>query len=304
MRFLVENLPLKIISLGLAVLLWYVIAGEKTSEMGVSVPVELQNFPKDLELTGDPTNEVEVRLRASPGIIQRLGPGDISARIDVTGAVEGERIVHLTGDSIRVPFGVQVVKVNPASITLNFERTQEKVVPIRPRLLGRPAAGYEVAESTTNPVDVQVVGPKSRVHDMESAYTEPVSVEGARTNVVERVHVGLDDPMLRIQGTPRAEVTVRIREVHQNRTFAGLPIEVRNGVGQARPAQAKVVLTGPASLLALIKPEDVRPYLEAASARPGGLMPIAVELAPGHAGVTVKEWEPTHATLRSARPPR
>jgi hypothetical protein len=272
--------------------------------MGVSVPVELQNFPRDLELTGDPTNEVEVRLRASPGIIQRLGPGDISARIDVTGAVEGERIVHLTGDSIRVPFGVQVVKVNPASITLNFERTQEKVVPIRARLLGRPAPGYEVAESTTNPADVQVVGPKSRVHDMESAYTEPVSVEGARANVVERVHVGLDDPMLRIQGTPRAEVTVRIREVHETRTFAGLPIDVRNGEGLARPAKVRVVLSGPASMLAQIRPEEVKPYLEAGAARPGGLIPIAVELAPGHAGVTVKEWEPTHAALRSARSTR
>ena len=118
--------------------------------------------------------------------------------------MEGERIVHLTDDSIRVPFGVQVVKINPASITLNFERTQEKVVPIRPRLLGRPAAGYEVGGGRrANPADVQVVGPKSRVHDMESAYTEPVSVEGARANVVERVHIGLDDPLLRIQGTPR-----------------------------------------------------------------------------------------------------
>jgi YbbR domain-containing protein len=301
MRFLVENLPLKVISLGLAVLLWYVIAGEKTSEMGVSVPVELQNFPKDLELTGDPTNEVEVRLRASPGIIQRLGPGDISARIDVTGALEGERIVHLTGDSIRVPFGVQVVKVNPAIITLNFERTLEKVVPVRPRLLGRPAAGFEVAESTASPADVRVVGPKSRVHDMESAYTEPVSVEGARANVVERVHVGLDDPMLRIQGTPRAEVTVRVREVHETRIFSGLPIDVRNGEGQARPAQARVILTGPASVLAQVKPDDVRPYLEGAAARPGGLAPVTVELAPGYAGVSVKEWEPTHASIR---PPR
>jgi YbbR domain-containing protein len=300
-KFLVENLPLKMISLGLAVLLWYVIAGEKTSEMGVSVPVELQNFPRDLELTGDPTNEVEVRLRASPGIIQRLGPGDISARIDVTGALEGERIVHLTGDSIRVPFGVQVVKVNPASITLNFERTLEKMVPVRPRLLGRPGAGFEVAESTANPADVRVVGPKSRVHDIESAYTEPVSVEGARATVVERVHVGLDDPMLRIQGTPRAEVTVRIREVHEARTLSGVPIEVRNGSGTARPAQARVVLTGPASMLAQVKPEDVRAYVEAAGEQSGGLVPIAVELAAGHAGLTVKEWEPTHAAIR---PPR
>jgi hypothetical protein len=54
-------------------------------------------------------------------------------------------------------------------------------------------------------------------------------------------------------------------------------------------------------VLAQVKPEDVRAYLDAASARPGGLAPIAVELAPGHAGVTVKEWEPTHASVRPAR---
>ena len=41
---------------------------------GQNSPVELRNVPSDLELTGDPTNEVEVRLRASPGIIQRIGP--------------------------------------------------------------------------------------------------------------------------------------------------------------------------------------------------------------------------------------
>jgi hypothetical protein len=248
-RFLIEHLPLKLISLGLAVLLWYVIAGEKTSEMGLSVPVELQNFPQDLELTGEPVNAVEVRLRASPGIIQRLGPGDISARIDVKGADEGERIVHLTSESIRVPFGVRVVKISPAIITLNFERTQQKSVPIRPRLLGRPAPGHEVAEVGASPAEVLVVGPKSRVNDVESAYTEPVSVDGARSDVVERVAIGIEDPLLRIQGTPRVEVTARIRELHDTRAFDGLPIAVRGAEGTLRPAKARVVLAGPASTL-------------------------------------------------------
>ena len=138
---LLENLPLKLVSLALAALLWFVIAGEKTSEMGLSVPVELQNFPKDLELTGEPVNAVEVRLRASPGIIQRLGPGDVSAQVDLTGVQEGEHIVHLTGDSIRVPFGVKVVKITPSILTLNLERTLQKMVPVRPRLLGPARAG-------------------------------------------------------------------------------------------------------------------------------------------------------------------
>src|SRR5689334_6701295 len=121
-----EHLPLKLLSVGLAAALWFVIAGEKTSEMGVNAPLELQNFPKDLELTGEPINAVEVRLRASPGIIQRMDPSEVSAQVDLTGLKEGEHIIHLTPEAIRIPFGVKVVKITPASLTLDLERTLEK----------------------------------------------------------------------------------------------------------------------------------------------------------------------------------
>jgi YbbR domain-containing protein len=208
--FLLQNMPLKLVSLALAALLWFVIAGEKSSEVGLSVPVELKNFPKDLELTGDAVNAVEVRLRASPSIIQSLGPQEVSAHVDLSGVAEGEHIVNLTADSIRIPFGVKVVRINPSTLTLTLERTVQKVVPVRPRLLGRPAPGHEVAEVTSSPPEVRVAGPKSRVQEAEGAFTEPVSVEAATATVVEDVNLGVDDPLLRIQGSPRVRVTARI----------------------------------------------------------------------------------------------
>src|SRR5687768_17141078 len=85
---LLQNMPLKLVSLALAALLWLVIAGEKSSEVGLSVPVELKNFPKDLELTGDAVNAVEVRLRASPSLIQSLGPQEVSAHVDLSRSEE------------------------------------------------------------------------------------------------------------------------------------------------------------------------------------------------------------------------
>jgi YbbR domain-containing protein len=215
-----SNLALKASSLLLALLLWFAIAAEKTSEMGISVPVELQNLPRDLELTGDPVNVVEVRLRASPGIIQRLGPGEVAARLDLQGASEGERIVHLTSEAIRVPFGIKVVKISPAIITLNFERTVQKLVPVRPRVLGRPARGYEIAELVSDPAEVRIAGPKSRVQEIESAYTEPVSVEGAQSSVADSVNIGLEDPMLRVLDKPRVRVTARIQEAPEPRASA------------------------------------------------------------------------------------
>jgi YbbR-like protein len=212
MSFLFENLPLKLLSLGFALGLWFVIAGETTSELGLQVALELQNFPRDMELTGDAVNAVEVRLRASPGILHALNPGDVSARIDLRGAVAGERIVHLTPEAIRVPFGVKVVKISPSILTLNLEPTLVKVVPIRPRLLGRPAKGYEVGEITSEPAEVRISGPKSRVEEIESAFTEPISLDGARGPVTDLVNVGLEDPLLRLQGDPRVRVTADVKE--------------------------------------------------------------------------------------------
>jgi YbbR domain-containing protein len=301
MGFLLENLPLKAASLALAVLLWFVIAGEKTSERGISVPLELQNFPKDLELTGDPLNSVEVRLRASPGIIHGLRPGEISAQLNLAGAGEGERIIPLTAEAIRVPFGVRVVKITPASITLNLERTIDKVVPIRPRILGRPAPGFEVGEVTSNPPEIHITGPKSRVQEVESAFTEPVSVEEAKAPVVEAVNIGLEDPVLRVQGALRARISVRVQEIHEKRAFDGLPVTPRGGAALLRPSAVRVVVTGTAESLRGLAAGDLKPYVELGPNDGSGRLPVEVEVGPGHPGVSVLLTEPAQVTVRAPR---
>jgi YbbR domain-containing protein len=295
-----ESLPLKLMSLGFAVLLWLLIAGEKTSEMGLTVPVELQNFPRELELTGEPVNAVEVRLRASPGMIQRIVPGEVSAQVNLGGVREGEHIVHLTEDSIRMPFGVKVVKISPAVLTFRLERTAEKVVPVRPRLLGRPAEGYEVAEVLSEPAEVRLAGPTSRVEEIESAFTEPVSVDGARDSVVEEATIGLADPLLRVLATPRVKVTARVRERRATRKLRGLVVEVRGGAATVRPPRVDVTVTGSASALDALEASGVKAYVELARAA-SGRAPVAAEIAPGNAGVEVLEADPPEVEVRPAR---
>ncbi len=294
------NLSLKAVSLLLAVVLWFVIAGERSSERGLTAPLELQNFPKDYELTGDLLDSVEVRLRASPGIIHRLSQGDVSAQIDLAGAAEGEHIVHLTPQTIRVPFGVEVVKVTPSIVTLNFERTIQRTVPVRPRLLGRPSAGYEVAEISSEPAEVRIAGPKSRVQEIESAFTEPVSVDGAQASVADSVTVGVDDPMLRLLGASRARVTARIREIQQRRTFEKLAVTARDGGdAQVRPATVRVVVEGPTSLVRRLRPEDVHPFVTVTDdATAPAKAKVSVDL--GQEGVSVVFTEPAEVTVRPA----
>ena len=206
------------------------IVGRQTAERGVVVPVELRNVPRDLELTGDPVNSVDVRVRASPGLINSLETGKLLATIDLAGAAEGERIVQLTPEVVQVPFGYRVVKITPSLLTLNLERTERKSVPVHPRVTGRPAAGYEIAAVASDPPEVRVAGPRSRVRQIESAFTEPVSVEGASASTAEAVGVGLEDPLLRLEGGSRVRVKVSVGEVP---AAASPPPPAKKGKGSA-----------------------------------------------------------------------
>jgi YbbR domain-containing protein len=303
--FLRGDWPLRLASLALALGLWFVIAGKQTAERGVVVPVELRNVPRDLELTGDAVNAVDVRVRASPGLINSLDAGKVLATIDLAGAEEGERIVQLTPATIQVPYGFRIVKITPSLLTLNLERTQRKTIPVRPRVIGRPSPGFEVAEVTCEPPQVQVAGPRSRVQEIESAFTEPVSVEATDRTATELVNVGLEDPLLRLEGGSRVRVTAVVREVQETRRFEDLGVVARGRPARLVPSRVGVSVTGPASQLKALQAGDLQPYvtLPSAGSVPARLA-VSVELAPGHPGVSVLETRPAEVSVRALAPGR
>lgn len=303
MKRLGGDLSLRLASLALAGGLWFVIAGKQTAERGVGVPVELRNVPRDLELTGDPVNAVDVRVRASPGLINSLEAGKLLATIDLRGASEGERIVQLTPSMIQVPFGFRVVKITPSLLTLNLERTERKEVPVRPRVTGRPAAGHEIAGVGSDPAEVRVVGPRSRVREIESAFTEPVSIEGASATVSELVGVGLEDPLLRLEGGSRVRVTATVREVQETRTFHGLRVEPRGRRASAVPARVSVTVAGPASRVRELAASDVHAFVTVpAEGQAPARLKVTVEFAAGFDGLSLVEAKPAEVAVRPAGP--
>jgi YbbR domain-containing protein len=300
-RLLRGDMPLRLASLALAAGLWFVIAGRQTAERGLSVPVELRNVPRELELTGDAVNAVDVRVRASPGLIDSLDARKVLATIDLAGAQEGEKIVQLTPERIQVPFGFRVVKITPSLLTLNLESTRRKSVPVRPRVIGRPAAGFEVSEVTSDPAQVRVAGPRSRVQEIESAFTEPVSVEAADRTVQEAVNVGLEDPLLRLEGGSRVRVTARVAEARETRVFEALAVVARGRPAHLDPAHVAVVVSGPGPQLAQLAPSSVRPYVLIPAGGGPSRLKLAVELPEGASALSVVETRPAEVSVRPLR---
>lgn len=205
-----RNLGLKFLSICIAVLLWLVVAGERVVERVLRAPVEFQNLPNGLELVGNLPDTVEVRLRGSSGALSRMGPGDLSAVLDLRTARPGRRLFHLTPTQVTVPYGVNVVQVGPSTLTMEFEMAGVRLVPVEPDIEGRPAPGYEVTKVTSDPQTVEVAGPESALKRLAAAVTEPVVITNETRSVREVVTVGVQDASLRLRSPQTAVVTVTI----------------------------------------------------------------------------------------------
>ena len=205
-----RNLSLKLVSTLVAVLLWLVVAGERVVERVMRAPVEFQNLPAGLELVGNPPDTVEVRLRGSSGALSRMAAGDMSAVLDLSTARPGRRLFHITASQVAVPYGIEIVQVGPSTLTVEFEMSGIRRVPVEPDVDGRPADGYEVTDVRIDPDTVEVAGPESALKRLQAAITEPVSVVDQTRPIREVVTIGVPDASLRLRTPQTAVVTVTI----------------------------------------------------------------------------------------------
>ena len=261
-----RHLGLKALSVGLAALLWLVVAGEETVERGLRIPLELQQFPEGLELQSEAPALVDVRVRGSSGALSRMGPGDVVAVLDLHAAGSGQRLLSLTPDQVRTPLGVQVVQVTPATVALVFEHTGTRQVPIAPAVEGSPAPGYIVGTITADPGTAEVVGPESAVERAAEAVTEPVSVSGARDSVTKSVTVGVLDPSVRLKGPRSTTVTVQVLPGPIEGVVAERSVRFQNLganlTAQALPNVVQLILRGGRQGPNRVGMEDVVAYVD------------------------------------------
>jgi len=292
--FPVRHIGLKVLSIAVAVLLWLVVAGDPIVERTLRVGLELQRAPEGLELVGSVPDTVSVRLRGPASQLSGLGPGDLSVVVDLDGARPGRRLFALTSTLATAPYGVEVLQITPATLTLSFEGRAVRLLPVRPQIEGTPVPGHSVTNVSVTPSQVRIEGPESAVAVLTEVPTEPVSVERATTLVREAVALDLPESGVRLSGgAGTAVVTVTVSADTTERTIAAVPIAVRGGPpgAVAMPATAAVIVQGAADVVTGLTPGDILLFVDALDA-----------VAPGREATVHAESSPRFV-VRSIAPP-
>lgn len=268
-----RNPGLKIMAVLLATALWFTVAGEQNVERTMRVPLELRNKPANLEIVGEPPTTIDVRVLGSSALLGRLDPGDVVAMLDLAAARPGSRLFHIRTDEVRVPYGVSVQQLTPATIALELENSARRLVPVQPAIEGEPAPGFVAGKVTADPAAVEVIGPESHIAGLLAATTEPVSVNGQRGTVTDTVTVGVSDTAVRLVEPVSATVRIEILPAPVERVVSDVPIRWRNlaaGLSaRVMPRSATVTVRGQRGAIDAMRAETIDAFVDLAGLGPG-----------------------------------
>jgi YbbR domain-containing protein len=209
---LVNNLWWKLLSLAIAVLIWALVASEPELSTFTTVRLEYKNLADDLEISSEPVNTVMLELRGPSGELH--GATDVRPRavLDMSNARPGERTYPIGEGAVRLPLGVRLVRAIPSEVRFNFEPRRTRSVPVEVRFAGQGQNGYEVAHAEVIPIEVQIVGPRSRVARVDNAVTDQIDVSSVVGTSQFHVNLLVEDPYVRLQGPAEATVQVTMKK--------------------------------------------------------------------------------------------
>jgi diadenylate cyclase len=211
-QYVFAHFGYKVVSLGLAVGLWWAISRDPVAAVGITVPIEFHNIPGKLEISSLDIPEAQVRVRGPERLIHDLRPQEVHVEVDLTGVKPGERTFDLTAQQVRQPRDLEVVQVVPSQVRLAFDIGLTRQVEVRPRVIGTFAAGYRIARVLADPAAISISGPKQRVQGVEAATTDPVDASGTIDHATFVVNAFVPDPLVQIVRPTPIRVTVMMEK--------------------------------------------------------------------------------------------
>ena len=276
-KLLTRNLGLKLASLLLAFVLWFLVAqiyDPKDTVTFNNIQVRLINTElldeegKVYEVL-DNSNLVRVTVTGPQSIVKsELRRSDIVAEADMSKLTDINTIAityyceNISNDSVEI-------KGNHDSVRLNVEDKTSKWIKLESNTIGDVASGYMIGNVTLDQTNIEVTGPKSAISQVDHAGVD-INVTDSTTSLSANVDIKLydaDDNELVLESVKKnvdsAYMTVEVlatKEVPVEIEYMGVPEDGYMATGEVESSVPTVRIAGTASTLvgisAITVPED------------------------------------------------
>ena len=160
-----ERLALKALSILLAVVLWFVVAAREPREE--YAPVRFSPRLDSALVLRDPAPAIRAHVLGRPSEILKLANAPLVIRREISSDAPDTLVLALRPSDVEVPEGIEVIvrEVFPDALTLRFEPSTSRRVPVRSAVLAR--SPLDLAQGPVGvrvePDSVTVSGPRRLV---------------------------------------------------------------------------------------------------------------------------------------------
>ena len=221
-----KNWVLKLISFFFALFLWYFVAGEDKVDMNVFIPIEIVNLPRDLVISNQFKKQLEVTVTGQRSLIRGLTDQNITRSVDLSHAQPGKFVIENTPESIPFPWGISVLRLQPATVTLLIDRLIDKQLPVKPVITGALPPGYELTSVVLEPSAITITGPKNILEAEQSLTTNVIDISNMRETTLKQVSLDLSPVITNLIGETVVTAHINITEKMIDRLVNSIPIEL------------------------------------------------------------------------------
>lgn len=164
-----QNIIYIVISLLLAMGVWYVVVGSGQVDGQFEVRLDYRGLPDGLIILNGQAAKAEVRLRGSAELMRNINPRDLSYTVNLSEVQRGANVRSLNLDELPELRAFEVLEVSPARLVLEVEQLVEKTLPIEISFTPLPEASpLHLSATNLDPAMALAQGPASRLSSLES----------------------------------------------------------------------------------------------------------------------------------------
>ena len=202
---------LRLLALVLAVLSWVFVTLENIEpESQRAIDTTIRYDSPDGFILLDPPDDVRITVRGPASVLRGLNPLQVDVSVSNIKAEKGTQSIQLQSSNVFLPGDLEIVSIEPAAFNLVLDRQVRRMLPSTPRLSGEPAAGAIAQEPVVQPSTALVRGPESRINEMGSLTTTPISLDGHALDFWEDAGVISEDPTIQVLDPRPVRVTIQM----------------------------------------------------------------------------------------------
>jgi YbbR domain-containing protein len=277
-----RNRLLKLLSILLAIALWFAVSGEERTETTLNMALEMVNLQPNLMVTSEVPPAIQVRVVGPRSIVNSLSQTRPSETLDLSHYKSGRHTFYLGPNSFAFPRGVQVIRIQPNPINLTLATTMTQTMPIKPILENNPAEGYEVISAKTKPPQVTVKGPYPELAELKFVPTVPIDLSHLMENTIIATDLDFKNLHLSLKEPVPILADIQIGPKTLTRTLSGVPVLSESSSTRISPAQVSLTVKGPWPQVQSLKAEDLKARVDTQNLSPGRhRVKVSVELPDG-----------------------